>query len=69
MRDIRLEITCPFCGATHFVEVAECDYNAWGNGELAQVVFPYLNATEREQLISHLCPDCQKSVFGEDEDE
>ena len=66
MRDIRLEITCPFCGKSHFVEVAESDYNAWQNGALAQSCpFPYLSATEREQLISHICPQCQAEVFGE----
>ena len=65
MRDIRLEITCPFCGKSHFVEVAESDYNAWQNGALAQNAFPYLSATEREQLISHSCPQCQADIFGE----
>jgi len=38
-------------------------------GELAQNAFPYLSATEREQLISHICPKCQDSIFGSDEDE
>ena len=65
MRDIRLEITCPFCGKNHFVEVAESDYNAWYNGALAQNAFPYLSATEREQLISHICPQCQAEMSGE----
>ena len=65
MRDIRLEITCPSCGKSHFVEIAESDYNAWYNGALAQNAFPYLSATEREQLISHICPQCQAEVFGE----
>lgn len=65
MRDIKIEITCPFCGTTHFVEVAERDYNAWQSGELAQVAFPYLSATEREQLISQMCPNCQEKIFGQ----
>ena len=65
MRDIRLEITCPFCGKSHFVEIAGSDYNAWQNGALAQNAFPYLSATEREQLISHICPQCQADIFGE----
>jgi hypothetical protein len=30
---------------------------------LAQDAFPYLSATEREQLISHICPDCQHDIF------
>lgn len=69
MRDIRIEITCPFCGTTHFVEVAERDYNNWWNGQLAQEAFPYLSATEREQLISQVCPKCQDDIFGEEDDE
>ena len=69
MRDIRIEITCPFCGTTHFVEVVERDYNAWQGGELAQKAFPYLSATEREQLISQVCPKCQDDIFGGEDDE
>ena len=69
MRDIRIEITCPFCGATHYVEVAERDYNNWLGGELAQKAFPYLSTTEREQLISHMCPKCQESFFGGESDQ
>lgn len=61
---ITLEMTCPFCGATHFVEVREADFVAWQSGELAQNTFPYLGATEREQLISHICPKCQEGIFG-----
>ena len=65
---INLEITCPFCGASHSVSVNYEDYIAYSEGALAQNAFPYLSATEREQIISGICPDCQKSVFGDDED-
>lgn len=65
MMDIRLEMRCPFCGGNHAVEVKEVDYNAWQSGELAQRAFPYLSSTEREQIISHICPKCQEAVFGE----
>lgn len=61
-------LTCPFCGAEHSVSVYEADYDNWVAGGLAQDVFPYLSSTEREQLISQLCPSCQEEVFGEDED-
>lgn len=61
---LTLEITCPACGNTHFVEVNEEDFLAWENGELAQNAFPYLSATEREQLISGLCLNCQSEIFG-----
>lgn len=68
MDRIIVEIKCPFCGATHTVEVFEADFVAWQDGALAQNVFPYLSATEREQLVSHICPNCQDSIFGSDED-
>ena len=66
MKDIRLEMTCPFCGATHYVDCREEQYNRYCNGEgLAQEIFDDLTATEREQIISHICPDCQEKIFGQ----
>ena len=65
MRDIKVEMNCVFCGRVHSVAVAEVDYINWQYGELAQNAFPYLSATEREQLISHTCPQCQAEIFGE----
>jgi len=34
------------------------------SGELVQVAAPDLSPEEREVLISGLCPDCQKAIFG-----
>ena len=62
---IDVEMTCPFCGARHSVEVNPAGFEAWQNGELIQRALPELSATEREQLISHICPKCQAEVFGE----
>lgn len=62
---INVEIICPFCGAEHSVEVDLAQFEAWQNGELIQNVMPDLTPTEREQLISGLCPKCQANVFGE----
>lgn len=61
---IKLEIHCPLCGGVHYVTVGQPDFDAWQNGELAQVAFPYLSPTEREQLISKLCPMCQDEIFN-----
>ena len=69
MRDAIVEIHCPFCGCVHTVEVNEDAYYDWQEGMLIQNAMPDLTPTEREQLISKLCPDCQDKVFGsEDED-
>ena len=64
MRDVIVEIYCPFCGKAHYVEVNENAYWNWRDGMLIQNAMPDLTPTEREQLISNLCPDCQKAVFG-----
>lgn len=34
-----------------------------------QDIFPYLSASERELLISHICPKCWDDMFGDDEKE
>lgn len=65
---VKIEFYCPFCGKLHSVRVAEGDFYAWQDGELAQKAFPYLSATEREQLISHICPACQEQIFGAEDD-
>lgn len=62
---INIEITCPFCGAEHSVEVDFAQFEAWQNGELIQRAMPDLTPTEREQLISRMCPKCQAEVFEE----
>ena len=62
---INIEIICPFCGAEHSVEVDSAQFEAWQNGELIQRAMPDLTPTEREQLISRMCPKCQAEVFGE----
>ena len=67
MGKIVVKVTCPFCGNESEVVVNEKDFNAWQNGELAQKAFPYLNATQREILISGLCEKCQNDVFGEED--
>ena len=62
-------IVCPICGNEHTVEVSEHALYQWQNGACIQNAMPTLSATEREQLISHICPSCQASIFGEDDTE
>lgn len=61
---INLEMVCPFCGEIHNVDVFEASYVMYMAGAQAQDVFPYLSATEREQIISHICPRCQTWIFN-----
>ena len=61
---------CPFCGKTTPVQIRRvADYYAWQNGEHAQDAFPYLSASERELLISGICPSCWDNMFPPEEDE
>ncbi len=67
MEMIKVDLQCPFCGEAHSVEVPLEGYGDWIMGELIQNALPNVSPTEREQLQSHMCPDCQKRIFGEDE--
>ena len=61
---------CPFCGEIHSVVVPAEGYFAWQSGELIQNALPMLTPTQREQIISGICPRCQNSIFKNyDEDE
>ena len=64
-----VSVVCPFCGKEHSVEVSESAFYKWQNGALIQNAMPTLSATEREQLISHICPACQENLFGEEPEE
>jgi hypothetical protein len=52
------------CHGVHYVEVEKDAYEAWQDGMLIQNAMPNLDPTEREQLISGLCPMCQDEVFN-----
>lgn len=67
--DLILTMKCPFCGEEHGVRTTAKAYYAWQAGELIQNAMPFLNATAREQLISHICPRCQESMFGSEDEE
>ncbi len=64
---MRVEVTiqCPFCGEMHSVEVDYIQFLEWQEGAFIQDAMPELTLTEREALISGLCPKCQAEVFGE----
>ena len=68
-KEVAVITRCPMCGRGNEVEVNEADYDDWSDGVLAQVAFPYLNADEREMLISGICPTCWARTFGEEEEE
>ena len=64
MKKRTVYLVCPFCGNEHSVVVNSVDYKRWQEGELIQRAMPNLSPTQREQLISGLCHECQRKVFG-----
>ena len=66
---VKLIMDCCFCGKKHSVRVNETDYLKYEGGALVQNAFPYLTATEREQIVSGMCPTCQKNIFGDDDED
>lgn len=65
MEKITIEMKCILCGKPHKVEnIDKNAFLAWREyGALIQKALPKLSATEREQLISELCPECQEKIF------
>ena len=63
-KEVTVVTRCPCCGCGNFIEVNEDDYDDWCDGKLAQDAFPYLNADEREMLISGICPTCWGNMFS-----
>lgn len=67
----RYFLSCPFCEKTHYVDMTDDEFYNYRNNpdnELIQDLLARLSPTEREQLISKICPDCQKQIFGDDEE-
>lgn len=60
---------CPFCGRGNEVEVNEEDYWDYEDGMKAAKAFPYLSASEREMLISGICPKCWDSMLPPEPEE
>ena len=58
---------CPFCGLECMCAVPAKGYDAWKKGALIQNALSAIPATTREWLISGICPDCQSSIFGEED--
>ena len=64
-----MNLQCVHCDKTHQISVNYEDVQAWKNGALIQDVMSYLNADQRELLISKTCGPCFDKMFGVDFDE
>ena len=63
------EVVCVRCGETVFIKAHVTDLKDWIEGKLIQDALPYLDADEREILISKTCGDCFDELFGENGDD
>jgi hypothetical protein len=58
-----LSLKCHHCEASQRVSVNYEDVQAWKDGALIQDALPYLNADQRELLISKTCGPCFDKMF------
>lgn len=69
MDKMKIAKICPFCGKSHIVIAPMEEFYAWIMGDLVSDAFVSLSATEREQIISGICPDCQIDIFDDEDEE
>tara|TARA_B100000519_G_scaffold50424_1_gene40728 strand:- start:891 stop:1100 length:210 start_codon:yes stop_codon:yes gene_type:complete len=58
------EIKCNTCDEAKSVEINPNDLRRWKEGELIQEAMPYLDASQRELLVSGLCGECFDRIFA-----
>lgn len=64
---IKIELCCPFCKKEHFVNLSAIEYyNFIHTDKNIQDILLEKTPTEREQLISKICPRCQQQIFKEE---
>ena len=63
-------IKCFYCGKEVKLPITQAQVNDWHKkGTLIQNEFPKLSSSQREMLISKMCPECWDKVFKEEEEE
>ena len=67
--DTTMNLQCVHCDETYQINLNYEDVQAWKDGTLIQDALPYLNADQRELLISKTCGSCFDKMFGVDFDE
>jgi hypothetical protein len=63
-----MNIICKHCDTEYSIPIEQEDYDQWKkNGGYIQDIADYLEAWEREMLISSTCNRCWKKMFGSDD--
>ena len=60
---------CVECSRLTAVVYSTSEFVSWIRGELIQKAMPTTSAEDREFLLSGFCPECQKEIFTDDEDD
>ena len=61
---ITITTICPICGKEQLIEVQFEDWMRYQEEDiLVQEAFPYLDADEREALMTGICPVCWDEMF------
>lgn len=60
---------CFECSKLTAVVYKTSEFVSWIRGELIQNAMPTTSAEDREFLLSGFCPECQKEIFGGDDEE
>jgi hypothetical protein len=63
---VTVKTKCPWCGETSDVTVTLAGYNARRAGAKIQDAYPELSSSDREKLITGICPVCWDKEFDED---
>jgi hypothetical protein len=70
---VRLTYACPFCGKETVIELNLDETLALSDGlanhRHIQDIFPKMDATNREVMVSGMCPKCQDKWFNEPEED
>jgi hypothetical protein len=56
-------LPCPSCLKVKTFTLAEVDIIRWKGGMKIQHAFPYLTASEREQMMTGYCSDCWDELW------
>lgn len=60
---------CPLCKETSTLQLDSDKVRAWQGGQFVQVVFPEMDADQRELLITGTHPHCWDLLFPDEDDE
>ena len=59
---IELSNPCVMCSKEYSVHTTQDQYDDWRRGVAIQMAIPNMHLSDREFLISRICPTCQEEI-------